>query len=204
MRTGLVVLALAVFLSPSPAAAQVGEQAVTGPIQRLLAQRAELNLTEEQVRRLEAIQAEMEEKDRPLVARITELRGAPLGEPLAMRSMPPEEWQRLYEKMPELQPLMTQLRENHWQAIAQAREVLTPEQNARLQTLISRGAVAGPGGAGWAGRGMIRGGRAVTPRGGRGGRGGWGGGPGRAGWSGAAWGPGAGGRGGGCPFWGVW
>lgn len=169
------------------------EATVTGdPIERILAQRVELNLSGEQVQKLQDIQKQLSEKDRPTVERIEQIRGRPISDPLIMREMPLEEWQRIQENMEELRPLMAQLRQLHWQAVAEARTVLTPEQNTRLAGLIARGHGAGPASAPGTGRGRGAGaasrGAGATLRGARGGL--------VPGLDAGAWGPY-------CPFWGT-
>lgn len=121
-----IVLALSLVALPGGLAAQTpdtaGSQAEArrerlDPIGRLLAHREELGLTADQVKRLKEVQADLRERNRPLLERVEAARA---------------EWA---ERRRELRPALEQLRENRREAQEEAEEVLTDEQKARLKDL---------------------------------------------------------------------
>jgi hypothetical protein len=165
---GLMLLAAA-----APAAAQAGGDPAMGaevleereqrPFDLLLQARYELGLTADQVTRLQAIAARLDETNRPLRAELArrwaevrEQRRAEL-----MRMTPEqrrEELRRIREfgppPVPEsLQPLAQQVRRNIGAAMHEAGTVLTPAQKARVRGMIRQqqrgrmgpGARRGPG-----------------------------------------------------------
>lgn len=103
----------------------------------LLERRAELGLTAEQVRQIEAIQARVQQQN---AARIEQLRGA-LGDLRArdMSELSVEERQRLRagmrERMRELQPVRQQLRETNRAAGQEIHALLTEQQRDQLRAL---------------------------------------------------------------------
>jgi hypothetical protein len=171
------VPALLLALAAAPAAAQdPAPERPTNPAARLLANRQELALTSEQVRRLEEIDRRVTQQQGELRTRLEALRGRAMGEPLRMRDMTAEQRQQLQARRGEMEPLMAQLRALHAQAIADSRGVLTVEQSDRAGRLFfggpgqgrgpgagMRGGPSGP--AGW-GRGPAawRAGRGFGPR----------------------------------------
>jgi hypothetical protein len=158
------ILALFLTLAAAPAAAQTPQPAApTNPAARLLAHRAELNLTADQVRRLEEIDRRASQQTLALRTRLEAVRGVPAGQPLRLREMTPEQRQEMAAKRGEIEPLMLQLRAVHAQTAADARGVLTLEQSDQARRLMYAGPAMG------AGRGPNRGGdRGWAPRRGRG------------------------------------
>lgn len=163
MRHTAQALMLALVLAPAAAAAQTPAGEAANPAARLLAHRAELSLTAEQVQRLEAIDRHTAQQDAELRTKLEAVRGKPVGEPLRMRDMTLEQRQALLAKRAELQPLMQQLRTMHAQAATDARAVLTAEQNERARAFLfagpGQGQGRGPtaGGSQWRGQGQGRG-----------------------------------------------
>jgi hypothetical protein len=116
------------------------------PLQGLLERREQLNLTADQVRRLEAIQQRLESQVRPLRERMTALheqvvpglrerRGEP-GECGGERPrLTPEQRQALERAREQVRPLAQQLREAHRNAVREAMDVLTDAQKQQLREL---------------------------------------------------------------------
>jgi len=170
-------------LAQSPAA---GAQ---GPAERLLAHRAELSLSAEQVQKLEAIDRKYDQQDQAVVAKLEALRGRPVGQPLQMRTLAAGDRERLQASRTEMQPLMQQLRASHVAAVSEMRGVLSAEQSTRANGYIFQGrgqgqsqgqgqgraagraSLNGRGSAQGAGGGMMS--RRAGQRAGRGGRGAW-------------------------------
>jgi hypothetical protein len=148
IAAGLAVMA-------APAVAQVGTDArerpafqgrgmMAGPGIRaqnpgalLLERRAELGLTADQVRQIEAIQARVQQQN---AARIEQLRAAHADRPERnFRDMSAEERQQLRaqmrERMEELQPLRQALRETNRAAGQELHALLTDAQREQLRTL---------------------------------------------------------------------
>lgn len=168
------LFASALAAAPATLAAQTQEPARSeargamhrfDPVARLLARKAELGLSADQVARLEAVQAKMQERNRPLVEKLraarAEFRGDGEARPRELtpgqreelrkrwESMTPEQREErrkqreerraeMRKRMEEIRPVVEQLRENHRQAMTEARAVLTAEQQARLEELRGR------------------------------------------------------------------
>jgi Spy/CpxP family protein refolding chaperone len=108
-----------------PAGAR-GEVARRAPLEALIAHRQELELTDGQVAKLEAIRAEFRKRNQPLMEK---LRAAGVGAgDRAARPTP--------EQREALRPTMEQLRENAQEAMKEVRGVLTKEQQARLRSQL--------------------------------------------------------------------
>ena len=196
MRRAAYILVLGLG-APVAVSAQAPTAPVQAPAERLLAHRAELALTADQVQKLEAIDRKYEQQDKETVARLEAVRGKPIGEPLRMRELAAADRAKLVASREQMQPLMQQLRSSHQAAIAELRGVLTAEQSTKANQYLyqgpgqgrgagalrsGRGSMPGPGAgrAAMRGRGsMPGGGRGMmrhapgTGQGGRGGRGGW-------------------------------
>jgi hypothetical protein len=99
----------------------------------LLENSAALNLSEAQSARLQEIAQRLEERNRPLVARLRAA-GVPMGPP--PRRMSEEERRELHAKLQEHRPTLLQLRRNTHAAMQAAREVLTPEQLEMARELM--------------------------------------------------------------------
>jgi DNA repair exonuclease SbcCD ATPase subunit len=147
-----IILALSLVALPGALAAQTPDTARSqaearrerlDPIGRLLAHREELGLTADQVKRLEEIQADLRERNRPLLERVEAARAEWAERRQELRAESREEFraqrrQRVEEarkRMEELRPTLEQLRENQREALEEAEEVLTDEQKARLKEL---------------------------------------------------------------------
>ncbi len=161
MRIKANALMLALLLTPAASLAQQGAPAaaapVSGPIDRLLQRRTELALTQEQVQKLEAIRQQSAARERELVSKVTEARGAAPGVPVRTQAATPAERRALREKG---QPYMGELRQLHQQQMQQARAVLTAEQNARAWGRAGECCGTGPGAmrhGGGRGRGPMHG-----------------------------------------------
>lgn len=165
LAAGLMLLAAA------PVAAQGGgqqpqqldgaviEEREQRPFDLLLERRQELGLSPDQVTRLQAIAARLEETNRPLREELVrrwqaerEQRRAEL-----MRMTPEErraELRRLRENGPppvpeSMRPLMQRVRQNIGAAMREAGGVLTPGQKAQVRRMVgerNRGMGMGPGG----------------------------------------------------------
>lgn len=174
MRAGAYVLALA-LAAPLALLAQEPARRAENPAQRLLAHRAELALTAEQVKKLEAMDRQLGAADQAVVAKLEGLRPKPVGEPLRMRDMSAADRAKLQENRAELQPLMKQLRTSHQQAITDIRALLTPEQARKADAFLfegpGRGQGAGAGEAMGQGRGQGQGRAVMNGRGAGAGRG---------------------------------
>lgn len=197
LMAALVAAPVAAAAQTTPPPAAQGEQAreghrghargqhgpgMGGPVQRMLAQRERLNLTDAQVQRLEGIQRDLQARNEPLVqqlraafperaegARRGERRARPDSAQRAERRergerprMTEAQRQQMQARRAQVQPVMQQLRQNTQAAFTQARAVLTAEQQAQVnQWMEHRGE-----------RGERREGRREGRRGARGPRGG--------------------------------
>ena len=165
MKTTGLMLAGALLAAPLALAAQTPDApAHRGPhagmmmrggpgggLAAMLQKRAELNLTAEQVARLEAIERDLRARNEPLrqqIAaamperaerpRMTEEQRRAMREQRRERSearprMTEEQRQQMRARMEQVRPVMQQMRANTRGAMEQARAVLTEEQRARLQ-----------------------------------------------------------------------
>jgi hypothetical protein len=136
----------------SPHRAMGGRRAV--PIQRLIAQRERLKLTEEQVTRLTAIQTRLAEANKPHLEAIKAARsdtaGRPRPEPRTERApMTPEQRLEMRQQMldrqkaflaahPEVSRAHAALAENHRKAQDDVKSVLTDEQEKLLEQRMER------------------------------------------------------------------
>lgn len=108
-------------------------------IDRMLERKAELGLTAEQETRLAEIRKELQAKNRPLVEQIESV----IGErptPEQMKSMTDEQREDFViarhaegKSHHELQPVYKQMRENRKAAWEQVKEVLNPDQEAKVE-----------------------------------------------------------------------
>ncbi|HUH14041.1 MAG TPA: hypothetical protein VMK65_13080 [Longimicrobiales bacterium] len=140
MTTGALLGALLLGL-PATAAAQRGDgprmQArvlESNPIERLLETRERLALTEEQVTRLSAIAARVDQETEAEVAQLRELRAKMPARGQGQPTM--EERQRFRSMMEAARPAMERVREKHGAALDEARELLTAEQQATMRELM--------------------------------------------------------------------
>jgi hypothetical protein len=157
---GLATLTLLAL--PAMGVAQTADRAERPvPVQALLEARAELGLSAEQVVQLESIHARLQEQNQPLLEEMRAAapaggsqRGVGMRERMGamtpeqreqmrehMGAMTPEQREQMRERMDrgvpaELQATVRQLRENNRAAMREAREVLTPEQQALASELV--------------------------------------------------------------------
>lgn len=174
MRAGAWVLALA-LAAPLATLAQEPVKRAANPAGRLLAHRAELALSAEQVQKLEAMDRQLAAADQAVTAKLDAIRPKPVGEPLRMRDMSAADRTKLQGNRDELQPLMKQLRTNHEQAVTDIRALLTPAQARQADAFLyegpGRGQGAGAGAAMGQGRGAGQGRAVMNGRGASSGRG---------------------------------
>lgn len=137
MRHGPYILALA-LITAGAASAQEPVTTSQGPVARLLAHRAELSLSEDQVRQLEAIDQKYVQQNREVVAKLELLRGQSVGQPLRVRDMAAADREQLLANRAALRPLTQQLRASHQGAISEARGVLNAEQNGQADQYLYR------------------------------------------------------------------
>ena len=157
-------LAVAIVLAaPLPALSQVPGQRSPGrgaemrqpehrPFELLLENRAQLGLTDEQVRRLEAIRNRLEEQNRPLREQLRTARERLMEQRRAeMQKLAPEQRRERMRQMrqrrdpgdgrprmalpSELRPIAERLRANTERAAEEARDVLSVEQRIRAREL---------------------------------------------------------------------
>jgi Spy/CpxP family protein refolding chaperone len=147
------VLLLVPLLLAAPGAAQTGvpapaQEAVLpwaqprGPMDRLIAARERLGLTDEQVSRIQRIQAELRRRNEPLVRQLLEIR-ARTRPGVPPHERPPEEQEALRAAIQEARPLMQRIRANNRGAMARVARVLTPTQRRLLREEL-RGAELRP------------------------------------------------------------
>jgi Spy/CpxP family protein refolding chaperone len=139
-----ILLATALLAAPAPVLAQTpapqgarAEQQDGRAAGFLLRHRAELGLSDEQVARMNAIAARLQEQNRPLVDRLRAA-GLPVRpqQRTHLREMTPEQRRELRAKFEEHRPTLQQLRANTRAAVEEARAVLTPQQQERARTLM--------------------------------------------------------------------
>ena len=104
------------------------------PATLVLEHRDALALTDDQVSALEAIQAEIEEQNGPRWAALKEAFGE--ADPAEMTV---EERQALRDRMQELAPVRMEIRQTNRTLMSSFHEMLTPEQEAELRTIMRRG-----------------------------------------------------------------
>jgi hypothetical protein len=108
-----------------------------GPVEKLIRNRVELQLTDEQVSRLEQVDARMRERNRPYVQRLIELRHGSHFEPHARREeMTAEQRAEFDRRVAEVRPLLDRIHENNRAAMKEVGAVLNPEQKARLRVML--------------------------------------------------------------------
>jgi len=143
-RIFYLLIALMAAVAPSVAAqrGQEGNQhrrnpAEPGPVAELLRHRAELSLSDEQTRQLQEIDRRMDERNRPYVAQLLEIRRdmhvRPGVDKDEMTSAEREEFQ---QSMAKARPIWEQIRKNNHAAMRQVGEVLNSEQKAHLRELL--------------------------------------------------------------------
>jgi Spy/CpxP family protein refolding chaperone len=105
-----------------------------GPVQRLLDHRAELGLTPEQVTRLEVIDRQMDDANRPLIQQLTQIRRQlPRG-----RELTAEEREKHRSQLRSAEILLKRIEENNMICMRQVGEILTDNQKSQLRVLLER------------------------------------------------------------------
>ena len=145
MRARYLWLALLLACAPAPLAAQGPgpgpetrhHKPMHGPVEKLLQNRSELRLSDEQVSRLEQIDARMRDRNRPYVQRLIELRRSSHFDPHRRREeMTPEQRAEFDRRVAEVRPLLEKIHQNNWAAMKEVGSVLNPEQKARVREML--------------------------------------------------------------------
>jgi Spy/CpxP family protein refolding chaperone len=147
MTFRILMLALAVLGSAAPLAAQrspppaeAREAAGRGPVQMLLRHRERLGLTADQVARLQAVDRRMEERNRPAVARLLEMRRQIRADfPGRPRELEPARREEYRRRLEAARPLLREIRENNRVAMREVGDVLTPAQKGQVREILRRG-----------------------------------------------------------------
>lgn len=126
--------------SPRPPRSERGSpemHAHRSPVEMLLRRRAELELSDDQVARLQAIDQRMEERNRPHVQKLVAMRRAlPAELRGSHREMTDAQKAEFRERMKEARPLMEQIHESNRSAMREVGEVLTADQKSRVRTIL--------------------------------------------------------------------
>lgn len=144
-----LALVMTLAVAPAPALSQTqgpahGErlhEVRTAPhgaaVGSLLRYRTELQLTDAQIARLQAITQRLEAQNQPLLQRLRDA-GIPVRPErrARVREMTPAQRQELRRKLEANRPTLQQLRQNMHGAMREAREVLTLEQQQRMRELM--------------------------------------------------------------------
>lgn len=153
-------LALAAMLAAAPAPLLAQQQSAPQPrseaaprqhaMQRpalgfLLRHRAELELTDRQINRLEEIVQRLEQQNQPLLQQLREA-GIPVRRERreGVKQMTPEQRRELRQRMEAQRPTLMQLRENATAAMEEARGVLSAEQQEKLREIMRQRTAAHP------------------------------------------------------------
>jgi Spy/CpxP family protein refolding chaperone len=118
--------------NPPPARAEAHER---GPIQSLLQHREALRLSADQVARLAQIDAQMHERNRPLVEQMVRMRREIRGD-APTNSLTPEQRAEMRQRLEVARPLMEQIRQNNHEAMRQVGDVLNEEQKRQVRTML--------------------------------------------------------------------
>ena len=108
-----------------------------GELRGLMRHKEELELSDEQVERIEEIARRLQERNQPLLERLRKA-GVPLDpqERMEVREMDMRERRQLRRTLELEQPTLRRLRENTRMAMEMARRTLTPEQRVRARELM--------------------------------------------------------------------
>ena len=143
-----VVLALA--LAPLPLAGQQSSQApgaerntrreifddMDGPVEFLLRNRVVLSLNTDQVTRLQEIDRQMTERNRPYVMQLLQIRRQ-IPRRARESEMTPQQVEAYRAQLRAAQPLLERIRENNHVAMMDVGKVLTEPQKTRLREILS-------------------------------------------------------------------
>lgn len=109
------------------------------PVERLLQHREALQLTMEQVEKLQEIDRRTEERNRPYVQRLVEKHREVKAMFEAQPDLTREQRHAVVKRsMEELRPHVEKIRESDHQAMREVREVLSSEQRSLLRALIKK------------------------------------------------------------------
>lgn len=130
------------------------------PVQRLIAQRERLALTDAQVQRLQAIDRDLQARNAPLQQQLaglfpqraqraagTRVQGERRARPdsaqraerrAARPQLTEQQRQQMQQRRQQAQPLVQQMRQNGEAALTQARSVLTAQQQRQVQQMLER------------------------------------------------------------------
>ncbi|MGH7528505.1 MAG: Spy/CpxP family protein refolding chaperone [Gemmatimonadales bacterium] len=142
-KSSFLIAALTGFFLALPAAATAQQESKRehgryGAADMLLEHRSDLKLSDDQVKRLEAVRAKYEKMNQPLVEQVSKLWGdRPSSD--SLESLTPEQRRQLRaerkqrreeirKQNPEVETAMNQLRDNRKAARKEALAILTPEQ----------------------------------------------------------------------------
>lgn len=125
---------LAAQRPPSPEAEQPGRH---GPVEMLLRNRERLGLDSLQLARLEEIGRRMEERNRPMVTRLLDMRRQLRSEfPVPPEEMTPAQREEFHRRLQDARPLMKEIRENNRAAMREVGELLTQAQKEAVRQMI--------------------------------------------------------------------
>ena len=107
-----------------------------GPVQFLLRNRAELQLSAEQVVKLQEIDRQMEEMNRPYVSQLVDMRRQ-LPRLTRGREPTPEQREAFKSQMRAAEPLLKKIHENNAGSMRQLGDVLSEEQKQKIPVLLA-------------------------------------------------------------------
>jgi Spy/CpxP family protein refolding chaperone len=145
--TGLVLALPGAARAQDPAGTQDPAPLREGPLEWLLAARAELELTDEQTARLEEVRLRLHTRNEPLIRRLMVLRTEWQRERMLLRrSGAARESPRLQQIRTRSDVLYLQIQRHNRAAMAEVNRVLTPPQRQRVRALLEeRRGRGGPG-----------------------------------------------------------
>jgi hypothetical protein len=134
----LIAVPLPAQQSPQHPGSESGRQARSheGPVQRLLVQRTALGLSADQVTRLEAIDRQMDETNRPLIQQLMQIRRQLPNR--RGREFTAEQRQTYRPQLQAADSLLRKIEENNMIGMRQVGQILTPDQKARVRVLLDR------------------------------------------------------------------
>lgn len=124
-------------LPPREERASPDKHSHRSPVEMLLRRRAELELSDDQVVRLQAIDQRMDDRNRPHVEQLVAMRRAlPVELRGSYRAMTDAQKSDFRERMKEARPIMEKIHENNLSAMREVGEILTADQKARVRTIL--------------------------------------------------------------------
>lgn len=141
MKIRSLVLILALLAAPEALSAQRSSEDSRserhGPVEMLLRRRERIGLSDEQVARLEEIGRRMEERNRPLVARLLEMRRRLRADFPRDRDDMDEAQRKAYRRrVKAARPLLREIRENNREAMREVGDLLTPDQKDLVRRML--------------------------------------------------------------------